>query len=242
MGLKVRIDSVVETLSELDDEIVSNLDPDIVEEDVIESMTVIEPTCELLASLQLKMEKLRVEKLKASTSETERVSSHSSVTRSCRLPKLELSVYKGEVLEWRGFEEQFLKTVHENEELSEIDKFIYLKRYLGGQALAVISGLSLSGANYKEAMSLLKGRYGNPQVLISAYMESLLKLGKVRSLSDISGLRKLSNDIENCVRNLRSMDVETSTYGSLLIPLLKERLPDDLLFHISRRLAVISGF
>ena len=235
MGLKVRIDSVVETLSELDDEIVSNLDPDIVEEDVIESMTVIEPTCELLASLQLKMEKLRVEKLKASTSETERVSSHSSVTRSCRLPKLELSVYKGEVLEWRGFEEQFLKTVHENEELSEIDKFIYLKRYLGGQALAVISGLSLSGANYKEAMSLLKGRYGNPQVLISAYMESLLKLGKVRSLSDISGLRKLSNDIENCVRNLRSMDVETSTYGSLLIPLLKERLPDDLLFHISRR-------
>ena len=114
MGLKVRIDSVVETLSELDDEIVSNLDPDIVEEDVIESMTVIEPTCELLASLQLKMEKLRVEKLKASTSETERVSSHSSVTRSCRLPKLELSVYKGEVLEWRGFEEQFLKTVHEN--------------------------------------------------------------------------------------------------------------------------------
>ena len=66
-------------------------------------------------------------------------------------------------------------------------------------------------------------------------METLLKLSKVRSMGDISGLRKLSNDIENCVRNLRSMDVETSTYGSLLIPLLKERLPDELVFNISRR-------
>ena len=31
------------------------------------------------------------------------------------------------------------------------------------------------------------------------------------------------------------MDVETSTYGSLLIPILKERLPDELVFLISRR-------
>ena len=40
-------------------------------------------------------------------------------------------------------------------------------------------------------------------------------------MADINGLRKLSNDIENCVRNLRSMDVETATYGSLLIPIFK---------------------
>ena len=119
--------------------------------------------------------------------------------------------------------------------MSEINKFIYLKRYLSGQALSFVSGLSLTAGNYKDALELLKGRYGNPQVLISAYMESLLKLGKVRSMEDISGLRKLASDIENCVRNLRSMDVETSTYGSLLIPLLKERLPDELVFHISRR-------
>jgi len=126
-------------------------------------------------------------------------------------------------------------TVHENNTLSEIDKFIYLKRFLSGQALAVVSGLSLNAVNYKEALKLLEQLQSNPQVLISAYMKSLLKLEKVKSMSDISGLRKLANDIENCVRDLRSMKVETSTYGSLLIPILKERLPDELVIHISRR-------
>ena len=72
-------------------------------------------------------------------------------------------------------------------------------------------------------------------------MESLLKLGKVRSMGDISGLRKLASDIENCVRNLRSMDVETSTYGSLLIPLLKERLPDELVFTSLDDLKIVYG-
>ena len=91
------------------------------------------------------------------------------------MPQLELNVFRGDVLQWRSFEEQFLKTFHENEGLSDIDKFIYLKRYLANQALAVVSGLSLTGTNYKEALELLRGRYGNPQVLISAYMESLLK-------------------------------------------------------------------
>ncbi|XP_066921197.1 uncharacterized protein [Clytia hemisphaerica] len=65
-------------------------------------------------------------------------------------------------------------------------------------------------------------------------MESLLKLRKVDSMLETESLRKLASDVENCVRNLRSMNVETSTYGSLLIPILKERLPDELVFHISR--------
>ena len=54
-------------------------------------------------------------------------------------------------------------------------------------------------------------------------------------MSDVQGLRKLSNDIKNCVRNLKAMDVETATYGSLLIPILKGRLPDELVVEISRR-------
>ena len=235
VGLKRRLQMNVDELNVIDDEIVNLLDPKEVEKDVGESLSLLEPTHELFASLQLKIEKFHAEALKQSNNYLERVSIGSSVIKSCKLPKLELSVFKGDVLQWRGFEEQFTKTVHENENLSEIDKFIYLKRYLGNQALAVVSGLSLTGANYKEAMELLRGRYGNPQVLISAYMESLLKLGKVKSVSDINGLRRLSNDIENCVRNLKSMNVETATYGSLLIPILKERLPDELVIQISRR-------
>ena len=62
------------------------------------------------------------------------------------------------------------------------DKFNYLKGCLKGEAGAAISGWSLSSENYKEAVSILRDRFGNEQVLISAHMESLLKIDKIRSV------------------------------------------------------------
>ena len=52
---------------------------------------------------------------------------------------------------------------------------------------------------------------------------------------DVVNLRQLYNDVENCVRNLKCLDVETSTYGCLLIPIFKARLPDDLILLIPRK-------
>ena len=45
----------------------------------------------------------------------------------------------------------------------------------------------------------------------------------------------MCNEVETCVRNLKSLKVETATYGCLLIPILKEKLPDSLLMIISRK-------
>ncbi len=38
----------------------------------------------------------------------------------------------------------------------------------------------------------------------------------------------LYNDVESCAQNLRSLKLDTTGYGSLLIPILKERLPDEI--------------
>ena len=58
---------------------------------------------------------------------------------------------------------------------------------MAGQALATISGLTLNSENYKVAFNFLVDRYGNPQVLISAHMETLIKInkeyGKLRSVA-----------------------------------------------------------
>ena len=51
----------------------------------------------------------------------------------------------------------------------------------------------------------------------------------------VVNLRQLFNDVENCVPNVKCLDVETSTYGCLVIPILKARLPDDLVLLISRK-------
>ena len=66
-------------------------------------------------------------------------------------------------------------------------------------------------------------------------MYSLLKITKIKHFNE--GVRKHYNDIKSCVRNLKSLKIETTTYDCLLIPILKERLPDDLIILISRKFA-----
>ena len=72
--------------------------------------------------------------------------------------------------------------------MSDIDKFNYLVRYLAEQVLATISGLTLNSENYKEALDILIDKHGNPQVLISAYMETLVKVNK--EYGKFRGVRK----------------------------------------------------
>ena len=45
----------------------------------------------------------------------------------------------------------------------------------------------------------------------------------------------LYNHVESCVRNLKSLKLDTTGYGSLLIPILKDRLPDEITMIISRK-------
>ena len=226
LGLKGNLDRTINQLTEIDEEISNALDPDSIEDDMSESMTILRPSYEILAGLTMKLEKL--------SGGPPIPPSNSSVNVNCKLPDLELPVFKGQPLKWRGFWDQFEVAIDRNDSLSDINKFNYLKRFVTGEALSSISGLALTSDNYKEAVDILKKRYGNPQVLITAYMETLLKLSKVKG-KDVSGLRKLFNEVENCLRSLRSLKVETSTYGSLLLPLLKDKVPDDFLIQIGRR-------
>ena len=115
-----------------------------------------------------------------------------------------------------------------------IDKFNYLESLLEDTALETISGLSLTNTNYERAISLLKERFDNLQILIASYMQVLATLSKVNSMKNITALRTLYNKIENSVASLKDCNVETDTYGNLLIGIIFERLPQELKVTISR--------
>jgi hypothetical protein len=45
----------------------------------------------------------------------------------------------------------------------------------------------------------------------------------------------LYNHVENCIGNLKSLILDNAGHGSLLIPVLKDRLPDEVTVIISRK-------
>ena len=145
LGLKNSLLEKVEKLSDIDEQVLTGLEPANIEADVVESMTFLDPIHELLAEITLKTESIKLNSL---TSRSTKGSSE-----NCKLPKLELPIFKGSPLEWQGFWDQFEVSIHRNESISDIDRFNYLKRYLSGQDLSTISGLTLNAENYMEAIT-----------------------------------------------------------------------------------------
>lgn len=110
----------------------------------------------------------------------------------------------------------------------------YLKSLIEGPASAWIKGLPLTSENYNSARKILEERHGNKQLIISAHMDNLLKLPVVSSVNDVKGIRQLYNKTEIHIRGLQALGVEAQQYGSLLVPVLLSKVPQELRLIISR--------
>ena len=74
--------------------------------------------------------------------------------------KLSLPSFDGSILEFQSWWEQFSVAVDCNTTYTNIEKFVHLKSLLIGDALLAIKGFPLTAANYKEAVGVLRNRYG----------------------------------------------------------------------------------
>ena len=85
--------------------------------------------------------------------------------------------------------------------------------------------------NYKEAVSVLEGQFGNKQQIVSRHMDILPNVEPVTSNYNVRGLRQLYDTVESHVRGLQSLGVSSDSYGSLL-----SLLPQELKLIICREL------
>ena len=142
------------------------------------------------------------------------------------LPKLHIQPFDGNPLQWLTFWDSYSNAVHNNHELNNIDKMNYLKGLITCNAARAISGLPITSQNYGKAIEMLKERFGRKQVLINAHMESLSKISAPSA--DVQELRKFHDSCESNIRALETLGVQTDSYGSLLIPILLKKLPEQL--------------
>ena len=78
---------------------------------------------------------------------------------------MSLRKLSGDVTKWTTFWECYESAIHNNANLTKIDKFNYLKSLLEHSAAETIEGLQLTNANYDEAIKILKDRFGNQQII-----------------------------------------------------------------------------
>ncbi|GBM44036.1 hypothetical protein AVEN_124292-1 [Araneus ventricosus] len=151
-----------------------------------------------------------------------------------KLPKLSISKFYGQSSLWLSFWNSFESAIHENDSLSEVSKFNYLKAHLGGSALSTIEGFALTPENYEIAIKLLKERFGRSDVLINTHLNNLLRICPLKNSDDIVSFRKMFDNIQTEIRSLESLNVLKETYQNLLCPLLLKCLPPDLVLEYNK--------
>ena len=113
--------------------------------------------------------------------------------------------------------------------------FTYLRSYLTGYALRLQAGLALTSGNYRVALELLERRFGTKQVIINSHMESLYQLPVIRSREDVRSIRDFHDKIEMNLRSVEAIGVEQESYDCLLVPMIKDKIPNELNIHLSRK-------
>ena len=160
----------------------------------------------------------------------------SGTLSKAKLPKLDLPVFKGDITEWTTFSDMYESAVHSNSNLSSVQKFTYLRTLLSHSAKDAIAGLTLSDANYDEAIKVLKERFGNKEKIIAKHMEELVNLDSFVCSS--SNLRVLYDKKECHTRELRALGMPEQAYNCLLPSLLMKKLPSLLMKKLPRELAL----
>ena len=90
--------------------------------------------------------------------------------------------------------------------------------------------------NYEKARDILVERYGNVQLIVSGHMNALIKLNKIINNTNAKELRELYDKVELNIRALNSVGINSEHFGSLLIPIVLEKLPNMMRLQISRTL------
>lgn len=124
-----------------------------------------------------------------------------------------------------------------------IQQFTQMFRSLLLASFPICAGASLqcsaaatSSANYDAAVDLSKDRYGDPQKIISAYMDALVNLPAVVNSRELKGVRQLYDEVEANVRALGALGQNVGTYGELLLPLLFHNIPKEIRLSICNKI------
>lgn len=139
---------------------------------------------------------------------------------NARLPKLELPKFDGNIQNWQTFYDTYTTLIHDNNIITDIEKFHYLVSCLHGHALSIAKGVPMTASNYKVVFDTLVERYQNKRILALTYLDKFLNQPAVKSGS-FQELQALTNLLHESFYALQSLNIPN--------------LGEFILFHLASR-------
>ncbi|XP_058826908.1 uncharacterized protein LOC131686914 [Topomyia yanbarensis] len=142
-----------------------------------------------------------------------------------RLPQINLPEFDGNYEKWLPFHDTFRALIDSSPQLSNIQKFHYLKAALKGDALRLVDSFPMSDANYRVAWDGLVSRFSNRYLLKKRHLNALFEYPKIKKAS-AAGLHDLIDCFERNTQILDQLGEATSGWGAMLTHLMVSKLCD----------------
>lgn len=142
---------------------------------------------------------------------------------TAKLPKLNLPTFDGNYKNWPSFYDLFKSLIHENDELSNVEKFQYLLTSLEAEPLALVKGIPLTDTNYPVAFDMLERRYQNKRILATQYYNEIVNAPSIQRATS-KDLRLILNIFSENVAALRVLHLPVEHWDFLLFNMLLNKL------------------
>ncbi|XP_062704057.1 uncharacterized protein LOC134286461 [Aedes albopictus] len=140
-----------------------------------------------------------------------------------KLPEIKLPTFGGKLRDWVSYRDAFRSLIHQNRELTDMDKFTYLRSSLTGEALQEVSTVELSAANYAVAWTALEERYHNEKLIVKAYLDAIFGIEPMRKES-YEALSQLISDFEKNLQMLQKLGQDTNGWSTILVHMVCSKL------------------
>lgn len=147
----------------------------------------------------------------------------SNVLNQVQLPNLNIPSFSGKYEDWQSFIDLFTALIDNNYQLTNAQKFVYLKTALKDEPFKLIEKLQLTNENYVKALDILKQRYDNKLVLIKSHIKHLIDIPQVGK-GNANNLREFLTQVTQHLNSLESLNVPTKEWDLLLIYIFSQKI------------------
>lgn len=147
-------------------------------------------------------------------------------SRQIELPELKIPIFNGDMTQWTSFHDLFNNVFIKNKDLSEIERFYFLKTQLVDEALQLIQHLQPTEDNFKIAWQLLTQRYNNQRRMVDSYVKRILNQPQITK-STADKLKELHDTTKECILALKNMDIDTDKANFILNVIIESKMDDE---------------
>ncbi|XP_062703695.1 uncharacterized protein LOC134286139 [Aedes albopictus] len=142
-----------------------------------------------------------------------------------KLPTISLPEFDGDFNHWLTFHDTFVSMIHSSTEISQVQKFHYLRAALKGEAANLIQSITITANNYAVAWDALVTRFSNRAILRKKHIRALLKHPKIPN-NNVEALHKIVDEFQRHTKVVEQLGEPVDQFSSILIKLLEDKLDD----------------